>query len=146
MSESDTSFQDFIDSKFLHWLDEYSLLYKDVGPNLKLVFCDKFCIKLYDKAGHGHSFTANVAPSYSEDMYHDDEITIHWLFSYFGLEQSYSFSKRTKKAYVDNIPVFIHDLQILIEHLIHIDETFWADLRRFVSSDLEGSTGKVVLN
>jgi hypothetical protein len=141
MDELKSKFSNYADKHFLIWLIEKGLEYKEIKNNkpvykesntwLILIYCQKYCIKLYDGFGHGeYSFTANLAKKYDERIYEGDYVSIYYVFRYFKLE-NYSFSKRTELEYRKNIPLFLTDLKILIEKLNNLEDSFWDNIRIF---------------
>jgi len=142
MDNVKSNFVSFVDDSFLTWLKEAGLEYHDkVIPckdfeNRKscliLLFCRKYCIKLYDCLGHGaFSFTGNLAKKYDESIYDGDFVALPYVFQYFKIGITHSFSERTQIEYRKNIPFFINDLKLLVGKLRNIEDSFWHDIHKF---------------
>jgi hypothetical protein len=134
MPTSIPAFENFIKPDFANYLAQHSLIYKIISPELSLIYNDKYCIKLYDKAGHGFSFSANIINSYDDGIYSEGEISFYWVFEYFKLSRHSSFIDRTESSYNENIPIFIEDLKILISRLDNIKTSFWEDIGAYIKS------------
>jgi hypothetical protein len=114
--------QDYINSDLLHWLHDNNFKHRRVKINtdegsLNNLYNDKFCLKIYDRLGHGFGVTINVADKYDESIYDNDSFSLYWAFEYFKIKQTASFSSRTKNQYEQNLPNLISDIKNIIPQL-----------------------------
>ena len=111
--------QDHINSDLLNWLNDNNFKYRqakirtDKGA-LDNLYNDKFCLKIYDRQGHGFGVTINVAEKYDESIYDNDSFSLYSAFEYFKIEQTPSFATRTAKQYEQNLPNLISDIKNII--------------------------------
>lgn len=111
--------QDHIISHLLNWLHDNNFKYTranirtDKGA-LENLYNDKFCLKIYDRLGHGFGVTINVADKYDESIYKNDSFSLHWAFEYFKIKQTASFNIRTENQYDQKLPNLISDIKNII--------------------------------
>lgn len=105
------TFSESIDSSFLQFLDQKSIRLHQITPNLIILSSSGFCLKIYDRLGHGgNSATVNISRHYSEDLYVSDDCNIYWVLDHFNLSMTSSFSEHTPEQYSKNLPLLIDDI------------------------------------
>ena len=135
-----TTVQNHINSDLLSWLQERNFKYRladikiDKGA-LNILFNDKFCLKIYDRLGHGFCVTINVADKYDESIYDNDNFSLHWAFEYFKLKQTASFSSRTDTQYLDNLPHLINDIKNIIPQLNQMTSLEWNNMKEWINKE-----------
>lgn len=132
--------QDFINSDLLSWLHDNNFKYRQANINtdkgtLENLYNDKFCLKIYDRLGHGFGVTINVADAYDESIYDNDIFSLHWAFEYFKIEQTSSFSNRTEKQYEQNLPKLMSDIKNIIPRLNEMTSTEWNNMREWMQTE-----------
>ena len=139
-----TIFQDYIDDTMKLWLQENNFHYKvastkiDKGA-LNLLFTDNFCIKVYDRLGHGFGITLNVASKYDESIYDNDKFSLTLAFKYFNIKETASFSSRTESQYVQNLPNIIADIKNIIPQLNSLSSAEWDIMIEWINKETEKS-------
>jgi hypothetical protein len=132
------TFQDYINSDLLSWLHDNNLEYKptkakmDKGT-LNNIYNDKFCLKIYDRLGHGFGVTINIADKYDESIYENDSFSLHWAYEYFKIEQTASFNNRTEKQYEQNLPNLITDIKNIIPCLNQMTISEWKKMKEWIN-------------
>ena len=135
-----TTVQNHINSDLLSWLQENNFKYRladiktDKGA-LNILFNDKFCLKIYDRLGHGFGVTINVADKYDESIYDNDNFSLHWAFEYFKLKQTASFSSRTETQYLDNLPHLINDIKNITPRLNQMTSLEWNNMKEWINKE-----------
>ena len=134
------SFKEIIDSDFLTWLEDYDLKYtqapiKTDNGALDILYNDKFCLKIYDRLGHGFGVSTNVSEHYGESMYEKGEISIHWVFKYFQIEQTANFLGRSKIGYQYNLPKLVDDIKLIVPFLNKMTPSDWKNLREWIKNE-----------
>ena len=142
--------QDYIKSDYLEWLDENGFKYKqariktDKG-SLEILYNDNFCVKIYDRLGHGFGVTINVANKYDESIYDNDKFSLHWVFAYFGISQTASFSSRTESQYQQNIQNLITDIKIILPRLGELNSKEWDIMEKWISNKSRDEVNLVIV-
>lgn len=132
--------QDYINSDLLNWLQENNFKYRqakiktDKG-NLENLYNDKFCLKIYDRLGHGFGVTVNVTDKYDESIYENDSFSLHWAFEYFKIKQTASFSCRTENQYEQNLPNLISDIKTIIPRLNQMTSSEWNSMAKWIDKE-----------
>ncbi len=135
-----TIVQNYINSDLLSWLQENNFKYKladiktDKGA-LNILFNDKFCLKIYDRLGHGFGVTINVADKYNESLYENDDFSLYWAFEYFKIKQTTSFSSRTETEYLNNLPNLINDIKNIIPRLNQLTLSKWSEMEKWINAE-----------
>lgn len=111
-----------------------SLNLEKIDVNLSILSGEFFFLKLYDKAGHGYSFSVNITKRYSAEWYCSDEVSLHHLLMYLHITPDYSFESRMRQNYVESIPKLLNTLQTVVERIIAQGPTFWDLFSDFVKS------------
>jgi hypothetical protein len=130
--------QDYINSDLLTWIQENNFKYRqakiktDEG-NLENLYNDKFCLKIYDRLGHGYGVSINVADRYDETIYDHDSFSLHWAFEYFKIKQTASFSSRTQNQYEQNLPNLISDIKNIIPRLNQMTSSEWDSMKEWIN-------------
>jgi hypothetical protein len=129
--------KDYFDSEMLTWLRDNDLEYK--LPNLKLdkgelnvLYNDKFCLKLYDRMGHGFGATINVADKYDESIYDNDRFSLYWAFRYFKITETANFVNRDRNRYEQELPNLIEDLKAIIPRLNKMSSVQWTNMMDWI--------------
>ena len=131
------TFQDFIDSDMIDWLQNNNLKYKianiklDKG-SLNIFFNDNFSIKIYDRLGHGFGVNINVADKYDESIYDNDSFNMTWAFKYFNINETSSFDNRTENQYLKNLPNLINDIKNIIPVLNQLTSLEWDNMKKWI--------------
>jgi hypothetical protein len=132
--------QDYINPDFLSWLQDNNLKYRrakiktDKGV-LENLYNDKFCLKIYDRFGHGFGVTINVADNYDESIYENDSFSLHWAFKYFKVEQTATFDIRTENQYEQNLPNLISDIKTIAPRLNQMTQTEWDNMKKWIDKE-----------
>lgn len=130
----------YIDSDFLNWLHDNHFKHRqariktDKG-SLNNLYNDKFCLKIYDRIGHGFEVTINVADKYDESIYDNDSFSLHWAFEYFKIKQTASFNSRTENQYEQNLPNLIQDIKNIAPRLNQITLTEWVNMKEWIDKE-----------
>ena len=129
--------QDYINTDLLNWLKEINFKYRqveiktDTGALINL-YNDKFCLKIYDRLGHGFGVILNVADEYDESIYENDSFSLHWVFKYFKINQSASFNSRSENQYEQNLPNLISDIKNIIPMLNQMTSSEWESMKEWI--------------
>lgn len=132
--------QDYINSDLLNWLHDNNFIYRqakiktDKGAPDNL-YNDKFCLKIYDRLGHGFEVTINVADKYDESIYDNDSFSLHWAFEYFKIQQTASFNSRTENQYEQNLPNLIQDIKNIAPRLNQMTLTEWDNMKEWIDKE-----------
>jgi hypothetical protein len=135
-----TTVQSYIDSDLLSWLQDNNFNYRFVDIKtdkgaLEILFNDKFCLKIYDRLGHGFGVTVNIAEKYDESIYDNDTFSLHWAFKYFKIKQTASFSDRTETQYLKSLPNLINDIKNIIPKLNQMTSLEWNNMKEWISKE-----------
>ena len=132
--------QNHINVDLLSWLQENNFKYRlaniktDKG-DLNILFNDKFCLKIYDRLGHGFGVTVNVAEKYDESIYDNDIFSLHWAFEYFKLKQTASFNSRTETQYLNNLPNLVNDIKNIMPRLNQMSSFEWSSMKEWINKE-----------
>lgn len=132
--------QDYINSDLLSWLHDNNFKYRqakvktDKGA-LDIVYNDKFCLKIYDRFGHGFGVTINVADKYDESIYDNDSFSLHWAFEYFKIKQTASFDSRTENQYKQNLSNLILDIKNIIPRINQMTFSEWDIIKKWIEKE-----------
>lgn len=132
--------QDYINSDFLSWLQDNNLNYRrakiktDKGV-LENLYNDKFCLKIYDRFGHGFGVTIIVADNYDESIYENDSFSLNWAFKYFNVKQTATFDIRTEYQYEQNLPNIISDIKTIAPRLNQMTLTEWDNMKEWIDKE-----------
>jgi hypothetical protein len=135
-----TTVQNYINSDLLSWLQDNNFKYRladiktDKGA-LNILFNDKFCLKIYDRLGHGFGVTINVAEKYDESIYDNDTFSLYWAFEYFKIKQTALFSSRSETQYLKNLPNLINDIKNIVPRLNQMTSSEWKDMKEWMSNE-----------
>lgn len=129
------TFQDYITTEIKDWLDSKSLLYKKINDNLHLIYKSDYCIKIYDRIGHGYGVNVNLSQNYDETIYDGDTCSAYWIYRYLGLKEKSNFSSRSLNGYEYNLPLLIVDLKILIDEIEKIKDGFWDNAIKWIDEE-----------
>jgi len=132
--------QDYITSDLMKWFLENNLEF--VLHNIKAdkgilnVLCnEKFCLKIYDRLGHGFSVTINVSEKYDESIYENDNFSLQWAFEYLKIKQTASFSSQTVNQYEQNLPNLITDIKSIIPRLNQMTLSEWDVMKEWIDKE-----------
>jgi hypothetical protein len=134
------TFKDNINSDFLKWLQDNNFKYKQAAIRtdkgaLDILFNDKFCLKIYDRLGHGFGVSINVADKYDESIYDNDNFSLYWAFEYFNIKQTASFSSRTEIQYEQNLTHLISDIKNIIPRLNQMTSLEWNKMIKWIDKE-----------
>lgn len=125
--------QDYFNTDTINWFQDNNLRYKlitykpDTG-SLIILYNENFCLKIYDRFGHGFGITANVADKYDESIYENDRFSLTWAFEYLQVTQTASFISRTENQYIQNLPKFIVDVKNIVLLLNRMNLLEWKNM------------------
>ena len=102
---------------------------------LENLYNDKFCLKIYDRMGHGYGVTMNVTLEYDESIYDNDMFSAYWAFKYFKLEETASFSSRTENLYQQDLPKLITDIKNIITRLNKMTSSEWKSMLMWIDQE-----------
>jgi hypothetical protein len=132
--------KDYFDTPTLNWFRDYGLQYKvanlrlDKGE-LNILYSDKFCLKLYDRMGHGFSVTVNVADKYDESIYDKDKFSLTWAFEYLKIKETSSFSNRKEDTYQFGLPNLISDIKNIVPRLNEMTSSEWNTMIEWINKE-----------
>ena len=129
--------QDYINSDFLRWLHDNNFKHRQANIKtdegaLNNFYNEKFCLKIYDRLGHGFGVTINVAEKYNESIYDNDSFSLHWAFEYFKIIQTASFNSRTENQYEQNLPNLISDIKNIMPRLNQMTNSEWDKMKEWI--------------
>ncbi len=135
-------FKEIIDSDFLNWLKDYNFKHTQASINsdrgaLDILYNDKFCLKIYDRLGHGFGVTISVAEKYDETLYTNDKFSLSWAFRYFQIEQSASFFDRTEIVYRQNLPNLESDIKLILPLLNELSLSEWDKMIEWIKNETD---------
>lgn len=132
--------KDYIISDLLTWLSDNNFKYRpakiktDKG-DLNNIYNDNFCLKIYDRLGHGFGVTINVADKYEESIYDNDSFSLHWAYEYFNIIQTASFDSRTENQYEQNLPNLISDIKTILPRLNQMTTSEWGSMIEWIDKE-----------
>jgi hypothetical protein len=134
------TFQDYVDFDMINWLQDNNLKYKTVNIKLDkgalyVFFNESFCIKIYDRLGHGFGVNINVADKYDESIYTNDSFNLSWAFKYFNITEKASFCDRTENQYQMNLPNLITDIKNITPRLTQMTLLDWNKMKEWISNE-----------
>lgn len=115
------------------------MTFKKIDNGHFAIYNSLYCLKIYDTLGHGFGVTLNLAKEYNTELYDKDEYSRDWVFKYLGLPQLASFSSRKQKQYLDNIPLLIEDVKVLVLRMKNIDDSFWKKSNTWIENQMLNS-------
>lgn len=138
--------KDHFNSDLSNWLQDNNFKYKqakiktDKGA-LDILYNDKFCLKIYDRLGHGFGVTINVADKYDESIYDNDSFSLHWAFEYLKIKKTASFNSRTENQYEQNILNLIQDIKSIAPRLNQMTLSEWDDMKEWIEKEARKQFG-----
>lgn len=132
--------QNYINADMLNWFQANNIKYtladvkQDKGA-LNVLYNDKYCIKMYDRFGHGFGVAINAADKYDESIYDNDSFSLHWVFRYLNLKETALFDKRTESQYLQNLPNLITDIKNIIPRLNQMTSLEWYDMIEWIDRE-----------
>ncbi len=134
--------QDYIVSDLMNWFRENNLEFvlhniEAEKGILNILWNEKFCLKIYDRIGHGFGVTINVSEKYDESIYENDNFSLHWAFEYFKIKQTSMFNSRTENQYLENLPNLIGDIKAIIPKLNQLNSTEWNNMTEWINKEAE---------
>jgi hypothetical protein len=132
--------QDYINAYLLDWLHNNNINYAlldiklDKG-SLNILYNDKFCLKIYDRLGHGFGATINVADRYDESIYDNDNFSLYWAFKYFKIRQTALFDSRTENQYLENLPNLMTDIKNIFPRLNQMTSSEWNNMKEWIKKE-----------
>jgi hypothetical protein len=132
--------QAHINSDLLDWLHDNNFKYKHIQIKtsqgaLENLYNDKFCLKIYDRLGHGFGVNINLADKYDESIYENDSFSAHWAFEYFKIKPTASFDSRTENQYLQNLPNLISDIKTIILRLDKMKPSEWHKMKEWMANE-----------
>lgn len=138
--------KDYFDSDMLMWLRDNGLQYKlaeiklDKGE-LNILYNDRFCLKLYDRMGHGFGVTINTADKYDESIYDNDNFNLTWAFKYFKIKETATFNSRQASQYEQNLQSLIYDIKNIVPRLIALTSIDWNNMVEWIGKEAKKQFG-----
>jgi hypothetical protein len=134
--------QDYITSELMDWFQENNMEFElssiKVDKGILNILCsEKFCLKIYDRIGHGFGVTINVTEKYDESIYENDKFALYWVFEYLKVKETSSFKSRTEKQYLENLPNMIVDIKNVIPKLNKMDSTEWKNMTDWINIEVK---------
>jgi hypothetical protein len=130
--------KDHINLDLTNWFVANNLKYKTVNIKkdnglLIIIFNEDYCIKIYDRLGHGFGVSINIAEKYDESIYNNDSFTLTWAFNYFNIVETASFSSRSESQYLKNLSNLINDLKNIIPRLSKMTQMEWLKMKEWIT-------------
>lgn len=130
--------EDHINLDLTSWLVAKNLKYKTANIKIDnglliIIFNEDYCIKIYDRLGHGFGVNINVAEKYDESIYDNDSFTLTWAFEYFNIVETASFSSRSESQYLTNLPNLINDLKSIVPRLSKMTQVEWIKMKEWIT-------------
>ena len=130
--------EDHINLDLTSWFVTNNLKYKTANIKtekglLIIIFNEDYCVKIYDKVGHGFGVNINVADKYDESIYDNDSFALTWAFEYFNIIETASFRSRSESQYLKNLPNLITDLKNIIPRLTKMTQVEWNNMKEWIS-------------
>lgn len=138
--------KDYFDSDMLIWLRDNGLEYKladiklDKGE-LNILYNDRFCLKLYDRMGHGFGVTINTADKYDESIYDNDNFNLTWAFKYLKIKETATFNSRQASQYKQNLQSLIFDIKNIIPRLLALTSIDWNNMVEWIGKEAKKHFG-----
>jgi hypothetical protein len=132
--------KDYFDTDLLSWLRDNGVQYKlanlklDKGE-LNLVYNDKFCLKIYDRMGHGFGVTVNLADKYDETIYDNDKFSLAWIFEYHKIKETATFKNRDVNQYLKDLPNLIADIKNIVPRLNEMTSLEWNSMTEWIKKE-----------
>jgi hypothetical protein len=132
--------KDYFDTDLLSWLHDNGVQYKlaniklDKGE-LNLLYNDKFCLKFYDRIGHGFGVTVNLADKYDESIYDNDIFSLTWAFEYLKIKETASFENREANQYLKGLPNLIADIKNIVPRLNEMTSLEWDSMIEWINKE-----------
>jgi hypothetical protein len=128
-------FEDYITAEFLDWLKVNSLIFRKISDNLFLIYKSEYCIKIYDRIGHGYGVNINISMNYDESIYEGDTCSAYWVYKYFGLTENANFENRSLIEYQNNLPQLLLDLKCLICKMEESKNALWDSIIKWINEE-----------
>ncbi|RZK04437.1 MAG: hypothetical protein EOO46_16575 [Flavobacterium sp.] len=130
--------EDYINLDLMNWFVANNLNYKIANIKIDkglliIIFNENYCIKIYDRLGHGFGVNVNVAEKYDESLYDNDSFTLTWAFEYFKIKQTASFYSRSENQYLNSLPNLINDLKNIFSRLTNMTEIEWTSMKEWIT-------------
>jgi hypothetical protein len=138
--------KDYFDTDILNWLDDNGLKYRlanlklDKGE-LNILYNDKFCLKIYDRMGHGFGVTVNVADKYDESIYDNDKFSLTWAFEYLKIKETATFNGRQASEYEKSLPSLISDIRNIVPRLSAMTSLEWSAMVEWIGNEAKKRFG-----
>lgn len=135
-----TTVESHVNSDLLSWLQYNNFKYRladiktDKGA-LNILYNGKFSLKIYDRFGHGFGVTINVAETYDESIYDNDNFSLYWAFEYLKIKPTASFKDRTETQYLKNLPNLINDIKNIIPRLNQMSSLEWNSMKEWIRKE-----------
>ena len=130
--------EDYINLDLMNWFVANNLKYKianikiDTG-SLIIICSPDYCIKIYDRLGHGFGVNLNVADKYDESIYDNDSFALTWAFKYFKIKETALFSSRSESQYLNSLPNLINDLKNIVLRLSKMTQVEWISMKEWIT-------------
>ena len=130
--------EDYINLDLMDWFVANNLKYKiasiKVDKGLLIIICNEdYCIKVYDRLGHGFGVNVNVADKYDESIYDNDSFALTWAFEYFKIKETASFNSRSESQYLNSLPNLINDLKNIVPRLTKMTQVEWISMKEWIT-------------
>ena len=130
--------EDYINLDLMNWFVANNLNYKIANIKIDkglliIIFNENYCIKIYDRLGHGFGVNVNVAEKYDESLYDNDSFALTWAFEYFKIKQTASFYSRSENQYLNSLPNLINDLKNIVLRLTKMTQVEWISMKEWIT-------------
>ena len=130
--------EDYINLDLMNWFVANNLKYKianiKIDKGLLIIISnEEYCIKVYDRLGHGFGVTVNIVDKYDESIYDNDSFALTWAFEYFKIKQTASFNSGSESQYLNNLPNLIDDLKNIVLRLSKMTINEWISMKEWIT-------------
>ena len=138
--------KDYFNTDMTNWLRDNGFKYKladiklDKGE-LNILYSDRFCLKLYDRMGHGFGVTVNIADKYDESIYDNDNFSLTWAFEYFKIKETAIFNGRQASEYERSLLSLISDIKNIIPRLSTMTSLEWSTMVEWIGKEAKKRFG-----
>lgn len=130
--------EDYINLDLMDWFVANNLTCKvksiKIDKGLLIIICsEEFCIKVYDRLGHGFGVNVNVADNCDESIYVNDSFALTWAFEYLNIKETASFNSRSENQYLNSLPNLINDLKSIVPRLTKMTQVEWITMKEWIT-------------
>jgi len=130
------SFNDFI-PEIQSVITDHHLIIENIDNTIYLIKHHKFCIKIYDKAGHGYLFNYAILKKPNKDYYSKEEYVDSWFYQYIKKEFYNENYHRSIEEYNKELINFKNSFEDVVLYLKNTDDSFWLGIQELFSDQIE---------